>query len=130
MPSKFEIHRTKSGGYRFALKAANGQVISTSQVYKTIVTCKKGITSVKVNALAHVEDHTVDEVETVTLKNPKYELYKDKVGEFRFRLRAKNGQIILSGEGYGTKANCQHGIVYIRRTEPHAEVVLMDGEAD
>ena len=42
MASKFEISATKNGGFRFALKAANGQVISTSQVYKTVVTCKKG----------------------------------------------------------------------------------------
>lgn len=128
MASKFEIRVTKNGGYRFALKAANGQVISTSQVYKTIVTCKKGIASVKVNALAHVEDQTVEEVET--LKNPKYELYTDKAGEFRFRLRAKNGQIILSGEGYGTKANCKNGIESIGKNAPDAEVVLIEGEAD
>ena len=130
MASKFEIRVTKSGGYRFALKAANGQVISTSQVYKTIVTCKKGIASVKVNSLAHIEDQTADEAEIVTLKNPKYEVYRDKAGEFRFRLRAKNGQIILSGEGYGTKASCQNGIASIGKNAPDAEVVLVDGEED
>lgn len=130
MASKFEIRVTKNGGYRFALKAANGQIISTSQVYKTIVTCKKGIASVKVNALAHVEDQTVEEAEIVTLKNPKYEVYKDKAGEYRFRLRAKNGQIILSGEGYGTKANCQNGIASIGKNAPEAEVVLIEGEND
>ncbi len=130
MASKFEIRVTKNGGYRFALKAANGQVISTSQVYKTIVTCKKGIASVKVNALTHIEDQTVEEAELVTLKNPKYEVYRDKAGEFRFRLRAKNGQIILSGEGYGTKASCQNGIASIGKNAPDAEIVLVDGEDD
>jgi len=130
MASKFEIRVTKNGGYRFALKAANGQVISTSQVYKTIVTCKKGIASVKVNALAHIEDQTVEEAELVTLKNPKYEVYRDKAGEFRFRLRAKNGQIILSGEGYGTKSSCQNGIASIGKNAPDAEIVLLDGEDD
>ncbi|MBE6575380.1 MAG: DUF1508 domain-containing protein [Ruminococcaceae bacterium] len=127
MASKFEISATKNGGFRFALKAANGQVISTSQVYKTVVTCKKGIASVKVNALAHIEDQTLEEAEQATLKNPKYELYKDKAGEFRFRLRAKNGQIILSGEGYGTKANCKNGIESIGKNAPDAEVVLIEG---
>ena len=127
MASKFEISATKNGGFRFALKAANGQVISTSQVYKTVVTCKKGIASVKVNALAHIEDQTLDAAEQVTLKNPKYEIYKDKAGEFRFRLRAKNGQIILSGEGYGTKANCKNGIESIGKNAPDAEVILIEG---
>lgn len=129
MAGKFEIRATKNGGYRFVLKASNGQVVSTSQVYKTIVTCKKGIASVKVNALAHVEDQTVDESEIQTLKNPKYELYKDKAGEFRFRLCAKNGQIILSGEGYGTKTNCRNGIDSIGKYAPDAEVVLAEDEA-
>ena len=127
MASKFEISATQNGGFRFALKAANGQVISTSQVYKTVVTCKKGIASVKVNALAHIEDQTLEEAEQVTLKNPKYEIYKDKAGECRFRLRAKNGQIILSGEGYGTKANCKNGIESIGKNAPDAEVILIEG---
>lgn len=126
MAGKFEISVTKNGGYRFALKAANGQVISTSQVYKTIVTCKKGIASVKVNALAHVEDQTVEEAELTTLKNPKFEVYKDKAGEYRFRLRAKNGQNILSGEGYGTKASCLGGIASIGKNAPEAEIVLVE----
>ncbi|MBR6708412.1 MAG: YegP family protein [Clostridia bacterium] len=130
MASKFEIRVTKNGGYRFALKAANGQVISTSQVYKTVVTCKKGIASVKVNALTHIEDQTVAEGEVATLKNPKYEIYNDKAGEFRFRLRAKNGQIILSSEGYGTKASCKNGIESIGKNAPDAEVVLIEGEED
>ena len=128
MASKFEIRVTKNGGYRFALKAGNGQVISTSQVYKTVATCKKGIASVKVNALAHIEDQTADEV--ATLKNPKYEVYQDKAGEYRFRLRAKNGQVILSGEGYGTKANCQNGIASIGKNAPDAGIVLLEGEID
>lgn len=126
MAGKFEINPTKNGGYRFALKASNGQTISTSQVYKTLVTCKKGIASVKVNALAHVEDQTVAAEEVVTLKNPKYEIYTDKAGEFRFRLRAKNGQIILSSEGYGTRANCKNGIESIGKNAPEGAVVLVE----
>ena len=127
MASKFEISATPNGGYRFVLKAANGQVISTSQVYKTIVTCKKGIASVKVNALTHIDDQTLDEAEQIPLKNPKFEIYKDKAGEFRFRLRAKNGQIILASEGYGTKANCKNGIDSIGKNAPDAETLLIEG---
>lgn len=40
----------------------------------------------------------------------KFELYKDKGGEFRFRLKSSNGQNVLSSEGYKTKANAQNGI--------------------
>lgn len=44
----------------------------------------------------------------------KFELYKDKASEFRFRLKAGNGQIILVSEGYTTKANCENGIASVK----------------
>ena len=40
----------------------------------------------------------------------KFEVYKDKAGEFRFRLKAANGQNILASEGYSAKAGCMNGI--------------------
>jgi uncharacterized protein YegP (UPF0339 family) len=45
----------------------------------------------------------------------KFEIYKDKRGEFRFRLKARNGQIILTGEGYKAKSGCENGIASIRK---------------
>ena len=39
-----------------------------------------------------------------------FEVYNDKAGEFRFRLKASNGQNILASEGYKAKASCMHGI--------------------
>lgn len=44
-----------------------------------------------------------------------FEVYKDKAGEFRFRLKAKNGQNILGSEGYTQKANCLNGIESVRK---------------
>ena len=40
----------------------------------------------------------------------KFEIYNDKRGEFRFRLKASNGQTILTGEGYKAKSGCLNGI--------------------
>ena len=45
----------------------------------------------------------------------KFEIYKDKAGEFRFRLKAGNGQVILAGECYKAKASCENGIEYVRK---------------
>lgn len=45
----------------------------------------------------------------------KFEIYKDKAGEFRFRLKAANGQNILSSEGYGKKASCMNGVESVRK---------------
>lgn len=48
----------------------------------------------------------------------KFELYRDKGGEFRFRLKAGNGQVILASEGYKTKASARNGIDSVRRNGP------------
>lgn len=45
----------------------------------------------------------------------KFEIYKDKRKEFRFRLKATNGQIILVGEGYTNKSGCENGIASVQK---------------
>ncbi len=45
----------------------------------------------------------------------KFECYKDKAGEYRFRLKAGNGEIILSSEGYSSKSSCTNGIESVRK---------------
>lgn len=118
---KFVIKKTNTG-VKFDLKATNGQVIATSQVYKTAVTCKKGIASVAKNApVAAVEDQTVEGY--AVEKNPKYEIYTDKAGEFRFRLKATNGQVIAVGEGYKTHANCVKGVESVKKNAVDAPIV-------
>lgn len=49
----------------------------------------------------------------------KFEIYKDKAGEFRFRLKAGNGQIILASEGYKAKTSCKNGIESVRKNSQH-----------
>lgn len=119
---KFVISKTKNDGYRFALKAGNGETIATSETYKALDTCKNGVESVKKNALVHVEDQTVAEPEAK--KHPKFEVYTDKAGEFRFRLKASNGEIIATGEGYKSKQGCMNGIASIGKNAPDAEVIV------
>ena len=50
----------------------------------------------------------------------KYEIYKDKAGEFRFRLKASNGQTILASEGYKSKDACRNGIASVQKNGPDA----------
>ncbi len=51
----------------------------------------------------------------------KFEMYKDAKGEYRWRLKASNGQTIAtSGEGYTTKANCENGIESVKKNAPGA----------
>ena len=56
----------------------------------------------------------------------KFEVYTDKKGEFRFRLKAGNGEVIAVGEGYTTKAACLNGIESIKKNAPEAEIVELD----
>ena len=115
---KFVINETKTG-YTFALKAGNGEVIATSEVYTTKNACLNGINSVKTNCVGEIEDQTVENVEAV--KHPKFEVYTDKSGEYRFRLKAKNGEIIAVSEGYKSKSGCLNGIESVKKNAPEAE---------
>jgi uncharacterized protein YegP (UPF0339 family) len=115
---RFLIRRVRSG-YTFHLKAGNGAVIATSEVYVTESACRKGIASVMKNAATTVVlDLTLPD--PPRLPNPKFELYTDKIGAFRFRLKARNGEVIAVSEGYRTKQSCQIGIVSVQKNAPHA----------
>ena len=117
---KFVIKETKTG-FVFNLKAGNGEVIATSEVYSSLSSCKNGIASVKKNApIAAVEDQTA--ADFAKAKNPKFEIYNDKAGEFRFRLKAGNGEIIAASEGYKAKDSCKNGIESVKKNAPDADI--------
>lgn len=52
----------------------------------------------------------------------KFEIYKDKAGEFRFRFRASNGEIMFGSEGYKAKASAMNAIESIKKNAPGATV--------
>lgn len=53
----------------------------------------------------------------------KFELYEDKAGKYRFRLKAGNGEVIAVGEAYESKASALKGIESVRNNASSAEVV-------
>lgn len=57
----------------------------------------------------------------------KFEVYKDKAGEYRFRLKAANGQVIATSEGYTTKAACENGIESVKKNAAEATIEEIDG---
>ncbi|MDF2948646.1 MAG: hypothetical protein K0R07_664 [Sedimentibacter sp.] len=119
---KFVV-REVSSGYKFDLKATNGQVVASSEVYKSKAGCLKGLESVRMNApVANLENQTIEGHDVV--KNPKFEIYLDKADEFRFRLKAKNGEIIATSEGYKTMDSCKNGVESVRKNSENAEVVM------
>ena len=119
---KFVI-RAVNSGVKFDLHAANGQTILTSEVYTTLAACRKGILSVSKNApAAKLEDQT--EAAFKVLTNPKFEMYTDKAGSYRFRLKARNGEIIAVSDSYTAKAGCRGGIESVKKNAADAQIIM------
>ncbi len=110
---KFIIKKTNTG-VKFDLLATNGEVVATSEVYNSERSCNKGIQSVINNApKAGIENQTKEGF--TKEKCPKFEVYTDKASEFRFRLKATNGQIIATSEGYKAEKSCLNGIASVQK---------------
>ena len=116
--SRFVLKKVNTG-VKFDLYAGNGQDIVSSEVYASRAAVLRGIESVRKNAsTAHFQDLT--DRETSNLPNPKFELYRDRANQFRFRLRSRNGKIIAVSDGYGTKAAALSGLESVRKNAAEA----------
>jgi len=112
MAGKFEIYNDKAGEFRFRLKAGNGQIILASEGYKQRSGADNGVESVRKNAP----------------DDARYERKETKAGQFRFNLRAANGQVIGTSESYTTSAACENGIESVKKNAPGAALSdLTDG---
>lgn len=118
--SKFVI-RAGTAGVKFDLKADNGQTIAVSEVYDSRAACLRGVESVRKNApIAKVEDQTADGCKKCT--NPKFEVFTDRAGQYRFRLKARNGLVIAASEGYTSKAACLKSVQSVQSCAVSAEL--------
>ncbi|MEJ2242540.1 MAG: YegP family protein, partial [Candidatus Bathyarchaeota archaeon] len=113
MTAKYQVYKDMAGKYRFRLRAANNKIVAVSEAYESKAACMNGVMSVQKNCSSHVEDQTKD-MEKLT--NPKYELFTDVSNEFRFHLKASNGEIIAASEGYETKEGVLNGIDAVQRS--------------
>lgn len=119
---KFEINKSKDGKkFFFNLYASNKVGIATSQMYSSSQSALGGVKSVIANApTAPIEDQSLKTYET--LPYPKWEIYVDNGGKYRFRLSASNGSCVCHSQGYTTKAACKNGIDSIIRSSKNAEI--------
>jgi uncharacterized protein YegP (UPF0339 family) len=113
LSAKYQVYKDMGGKFRFRLRAANNKIVAVSEAYETKASCINGVKSVQSNCESHVEDQTTN-MEKIT--NPKYEIFTDKAGEFRFHLKASNGEIIAASEGYETKDGVLNGIDAVQRS--------------
>ena len=113
MPAKFEVYKDTAGKFRFRLHAENNRIVAASEAYEQHAGCIKGVRSVQRNCSAEIEDMTI---EGKRISNPKYQVFCDEKGKFRFHLNAANGEIIAQSEGYETKEGCMNGIEAFRNS--------------
>ena len=113
------VMQKQKNGFSFRLLATNGETIATSELYSSENACQRGMDSVCANADAPLEDLTLEET---GVPNPKFQLYQDKRGQFRFRLKARNGRIIATSQAYRSKEACLEGIESVRHNIPTMEV--------
>jgi large conductance mechanosensitive channel protein len=112
---KFQVYKDAAGKFRFRLRADNNNIIAVGEAYETYASCINGIKSIQKNSNAPIEDTSV---EGQRFSNPKYQVYKDNAGKFRFHLFARNGEIIAdSSEGYETKGACLNGIDVVEQSD-------------
>ena len=111
MPGKFELKKGKSGKFSFNLKAVNGQVILTSQTYKTNAAATNGIKSVCTNCK----------------KKTSFEQKVSKKGEPYFVMLASNKQVIGKSQMYASKTSMQNGIESVKKNASKAEVKDLTG---
>lgn len=107
MAGKFEKKQAKDGQWMFNLKAGNGEIILTSELYTTKAACDNGIASVQTNS-------PLDE---------RYERKEAKNGQPYFVLKAANHQVIGVSEMYSSKSAMENGIASVKKNGPTTNVV-------
>ncbi|TDF84434.1 YegP family protein [Pseudomonas sp. H9] len=98
MAGWFELSTSSDGQYRFTLKAGNGEIILTSELYKTKASAENGIASVQANSAA----------------DERYEKKEASNGKFHFNLKAANHQVIGSSQMYATAQSRDAGIASVK----------------
>jgi uncharacterized protein YegP (UPF0339 family) len=106
MAGKYVIEKSKDEQFYFNLKAGNGQVILSSEMYKSKQGCENGIESVRKNS---PEDE-------------QYERKESKNGDPYFVLKAKNHEIIGKSEMYSAVSAMENGIQSVKNSAPDAVV--------
>ncbi|HSY68937.1 MAG TPA: YegP family protein [Edaphobacter sp.] len=107
MVGKFELKTAKDGEFFFHLKAANGQIVLASEMYKGKSSAENGIESVKKNAS----------------KDANYERKDTKNGHFMFNLKAANHLVIGTSQTYKTAESRNEGIASVKANAPSAPIV-------
>lgn len=106
MAGWYELSTAKNGKHAFVLKAANAQVILSSEQYESKASAQNGIASVQKNSATEA----------------RYEKKTAKDGRFYFNLKATNGQVIGTSQMYTSESACAGGIASVQTNGPTTDV--------
>ncbi len=156
--ARFELFEDRAGKARWRLRHRNGNVIATAgQGYSSRGKAQQGLHSVKRNALgagllrietspeeadaiaaddgpepedADEPDVAVPSDDEALASMATFELFEDSAGEWRWRLRHDNGNVIGdSGEGYASKSNAKRALARVREHVAAADYLRVDPAA-
>ena len=111
MAGKFEVTQSKNGKFLFNLKAGNGQIILTSEMYETLASATRGIDSCKSNSA----------------QDGRFERAQSSADQPYFSLKADNGQVVGRSEMYTSVAARENGIVSVKANAPGADIKDLTG---
>lgn len=106
MAAEYELKTAKNGKFHFNLKAGNGQIILSSEMYESKSAAENGIESVRKNSP----------------DDGRYDRKTAASGKFHFNLKAGNGQVIGSSEMYESASARDNGIESVKKNGPDAKV--------
>ena len=117
---KFTVQQLRAG-YKFNLKAGNGQIIASSGVFHVMEDCLAAIARVKECAMAGVEDQTLHA--HPPLPFPKFQVRHNERGAVCFYLYDAKGELLVHSKQYTAKRSCLAGIRSMAENAPDAEVI-------
>ncbi|MDD7312263.1 MAG: YegP family protein [Clostridiaceae bacterium] len=117
---KFTVQQMKTG-YKFNLKAGNGQIIASSELYHMAEECLAAIERVRRHAGAAVEDQTLSAPQPLPF--PKFTVRHSERGSIRFYLYDEQGALLAHSKHYTAKRSCLAGIRSIAENAPGAPVI-------
>lgn len=120
---RFTVQHVK-GGYKFGLRAGNGQNVASSRVFFTLDDCLAAIEWVRKNAEAPVAEGLHAPDEPLAASAAQYRIYRCGGGGLGFCLLDEQGETVLLSEGYTAKRSCRMGIASIGRNAPGAPVAV------
>ena len=112
--AQFEIYEDSAGEYRWRLQSGSDIIGDSGEGYASLNGARAAVNRIKAYA---------PDADVLDMGFAAFEVYEDRRGEWRWRLRHRNGNILAdSGEGYSSRSACREGLESVQRNAPDADV--------